>query len=318
MPIIGVISSSWRQPLATIAEGFVANSNPDGAKSIRSLNFTTETYSDLPSTLEISQAISYMDNRTKAGYAVGTSYTTGTNAHAYGNRGIKFDFVSKTYSSFAAGYTVADVGLLGSATNQGIAGYICGGLTPVSTLMNGVATINKMPYSTESCSAISATVSPARYPGPSGVENGNTAGYLMGGTTGNGTNVFTTINKITYSNDTLTTLSSSLATRASGSAGATHANTAGYIFGGYNNPSDTSAVGRLTFSNETADQPASLWVAMRVNWATTRQADKTFIDPGTGEGNGNTRKFTFSNNTFSTPGINNGYVYTAGWSNQGA
>lgn len=317
MPIIGVIGSSWRIVGAVTPAGYEAEANPTGAVAIKKFNFTTETYQSLVPTLNVNQAVAYNDNKTQAGYTNGTSASSGNTPTGYGRNTIKWSFITEVISYITNQMTYgSDQGLLGATSNQGVAGYICGGLEPLATLNNGVATCNKMPYSTETPALISATVSPARFPGPGGVENGNISGFLMGGTTGNGTTVYTTINKMNFSNDTLSTLSATMVTRASSSMGGSFANTAGYCFAGYNNPSDTGAVAKLTFSNETTSQPTSI-LANRVGWAMTRQTTASYINPGTG-GGGNTRKYTFSNDTASTLGVDDGFVYPAGWSNQGA
>lgn len=317
MPIIGVIASSILAG-ATTPIGYIANANPDGVKAMKSFSYTTETYTTLTSpVIEINQAAAYMNNKRLAGYASAFLSSSGNPGFSWGRNTVKFNFVTNVIS-YITNQITYDVFVPNAASNEGSAGYILGGMNLAAT--SGVSTCNKMPYSTETPANISATLSPARGGAGSDMQNGNTAGYLMGGTNNNGGTVFTSINKIAFSNDTLTTLSATLVTRASNQSTATttYGNTSCFVFGGFNNPSDTNAVARLTFSNETADQPVTAPVTSRVSSAFYREPVAAFVNFGNGDIGGNTRKFTYSNNTFTNLGFADGYVYTASWSNQGA
>ena len=84
--------------------------------------------------------------------------------------------------------------------------------------------------------------------------NSGTAGYLSGGgTAGVGVNV-TSITKINYSNDSVTTLSASLSAVRDNGSGGSNRGTAGYVVDGYGG-SDPSTVRnnveKIAYSNDT-------------------------------------------------------------------
>jgi len=89
-------------------------------------------------------------------------------------------------------------------SNNGTAGYTAGGQGSLTTGNPQYTTINKLVYSNDTCSAISATMQSADTLGV-GVSNTNTAGYMLGGI-----NNTTRASKLDYDTETRTTLSATL------------------------------------------------------------------------------------------------------------
>jgi hypothetical protein len=136
-------------------------------------------------------------------------------------------------------------------SNSGTAGYVGGGYgTAYGSNQGLLQSIDKFTFSNDSRSTLSATITMGgnfgRY-GCMGFANSGTAGYVAGGGFMPRTDI---IDKITFSNDSKSTLSATL----SGStwdhgAGWENKNTAGYVGGGAAH-TDTTAIDKLAYSNE--------------------------------------------------------------------
>jgi hypothetical protein len=313
MPILGIIASSMKSgalPAANTPTGYVVDTQP--GNQIKRFPFSTQTYST------IAQVASYGDNANAdnspfANYKFGTGTTLTPNGN--GNGVIRFAFFAET-ASVLTSTTTYSLFNGGGATNNGVAAYIVGGMTITGT--TGISTSNKMLYSSETPALLSTTLSPARG-GIGGVYNANTASYHAGGTSDNGPTLFSTINKMTFSSDTLSTLSATLnqAIGYNPTAQGTYASTSGFWFGGYNQAPDTATINRLTFSTETRDNPASLAAPSRANSVMSKNDFAGYFNAGTG-GVNNTQRLTYSTTTMSTLSVDEGYFITQAMSNQGA
>jgi hypothetical protein len=156
------------------------------------LTFSSDTFSHYTSfyAYRVRQATSCA-NQSTAGYTLG----------GYGNNGSVWDtlqtvfktqFSTESTSLLSTTIATGVQNNLGSLANNGTAAYSCGGY-PYS------ATISKMPFSTETCAAISATFSgtgSALPYGVRGLSDTGVAGYFGAAPT-------TDHNKITFSSDTL-------------------------------------------------------------------------------------------------------------------
>jgi hypothetical protein len=308
MNILGIIASAAGKAgkTPTTPTGYLAR-NSNTLETIKEFPFATETYSNLSLSIKVWGNIGapFADSAS-GGYLPGTGASSGTDTASQGRNTVKFNFQTKTYS-FITQQLTFDQYAAGATTNNGVAGYVIGGSIPPS-YSGGVSTINKMPYSTETPASISATLGTPRAT-TNGVQNGSTAGYVMGGSPNQGATVNTTINKIAYSNDTESTLSAALGTRTAARGAGVYGGVSGFTLGGYTNPGDIATVQRLTFSNETTDQPTSLVNAMRENSTIYQETTAAYNNPGTG-GSTITQKLTYSTFTLSSLAFGDGYDYT--------
>jgi len=133
---------------------------------------------------------------------------------------LRFDNETQSTGTTAPTYRIRNAGY----SNIGIAGYLAGGVSggtfaSYSQQNTGTVwqtTIDKLNYATESYSSISGLSTPSgasgaiQYSDAAGFSNSGVAGYIIGGSSqgasGNSTTV--TVNKMTYSNDTVSNLTS--------------------------------------------------------------------------------------------------------------
>lgn len=325
MPIIGTIAGASAQgfgglrtfappgpPPANTPMGYVVIAG--GSPAIKRFPYTTETYS-----AALAQTAQYgdyanADNSPFANYKFGNTGDTSTPGN--GNRILRFGFFAETISLLAATTTYSFFGG-GGATNNGIAAYVAGGMNTDGT--GGLSTSNKMLYSSETPSLLGTTLATPRG-AMGGVYNANTAAYYTGGTINNGGTQYNIISKMTFSNDTLSTLGATLNTAVAinPTTNSTHASTAGFIFGGYIGPSgqDTAAIQKLTFSNETTSTPNSLGVESRATSTMSKNDTAGYFNRGTN--GGNTQKYVYGTNTISTMGVSDDFPYSHAMNNQGA
>ena len=193
-------------------------------------------------------------------YAVSTlAYVAGGDANMSGVGGTasisKFTISSETFANLSATLSETTArGASASTRTAGGAGYVMGGMF-VTTTAAMRSSIKKLNYSTEATSVLGATAASSQ--GSTGL-NSQTAGYQCGGsnTTSNGVGSanLTSITKLTFSNETTSTPSATVATRWGG-GGAVNGATAsvGYIMGGFiaSTPSYRTSVDKVTFSNDT-------------------------------------------------------------------
>jgi len=167
-----------------------------------------------------------------AAYVGGGLQSLGGNATSSAVRRVQFS--NDSISTISATITVTS----GSASlsNSGVAGYFAGGVDPNTT------SINKLVYSTESTSTISPKVSVQSRQG--GFSNSGTAGYYSASY-----NSQNSMNKLTYSNDTQSSVNWSGYTPGDGLyPGWTFANSG---IAGYNAGQAGTNIIKMTFSNET-------------------------------------------------------------------
>jgi hypothetical protein len=138
----------------------------------------------------------------------------------------------------------------GAMSNSGTAGYSAGGTT-------GSDGYDKVTYATDTCSGSASYISPVAG-GRCGVANWGTAGYFVSGDFGttDPSSGPTTIQKIAFSNDARSTLSTTVTTafRAPG-GGFENSGTAGYMVAGSDMGSKfgttVNKIRKLTYSTET-------------------------------------------------------------------
>ena len=150
-------------------------------------------------------------------------------------------------------YTFTVVG----ATNYGIsseASAASNSVTPVTPragfFLGGQGsgtTIDKITFSNDARSTLSATLSPSRgY--SAGFANSGTAGYVVGGTESPD---YSTISKLVFATDTISNLGTgAVGTYIKAVSGMANSGTAGYWAGGNAPGGVTSNIGKLLFSND--------------------------------------------------------------------
>lgn len=235
---------------------------------------------------------------TYAGYSIG-----GYSSTTFGITGIdKIAFSNDAVSGIAATLSVGKF-YASNLSNSGVAGYIGGGQTASANS----STIEKLTFSSEARSNLSATYGTPRGDSHGAMSNSGTAGYAGGGVNGSGTSV-NSIDKILYSNDTTSTLSAVLPWSTYGrrrNPGTANSGTAGYTFGGYNYPEpldggvfgNTATILKLAFSGETTSKlAAELTNRMNEMAAFSNNGVASIISGGSG-GGANFNKFTYSNET---------------------
>ena len=246
-------------------------------------------------------------------YKFGTGSVTSV---ANSNGIIRFGYYAETASVLTA-TTPYSFFSAGGATNNGVCAYVAGGMDPSAA--SGLSSAFKMSYSTETCSSLSTTLATARG-STGGVYNANTAAYFGGGTNDNGPTRYTAISKMTFSTDTLSTISATMSVSIcfNPTTSSSYNATSGWWFGGYiGSGTDTSTIHRLTYSTETRDTPASLASASRASGSVSNHTTAAYFNGGTGATT-NTQKIVYSSATVSTLGVNDGFTYSHGMSNQGA
>jgi hypothetical protein len=168
-----------------------------------------------------------------------SSGTTSTGLGASNNNVAIFrlQFSNDAVSTISA--TISRSSIRGAYTNSGVAGYFLG--DEGGTITN----INKLTFSGETRSIISAGLT----------NSGNPASFSNSGTAGYNMSVSSTLDKLTYSNDTMSTTSVN-STYPSGGFGGTFSNsgTAGY---GGNSGGAAVQIYKLLFSNDTVSYTSS-------------------------------------------------------------
>jgi hypothetical protein len=235
MPIIGIIASS-RPAVATAGAGYVGQ----GSSNINKFEFPSDTKTVTSVALSgNTQAVGWA-NTGVAGY-FGAEYGTSTGLID------KYTQPSFTKSTLATTMGYATEGW-GACSNDGTAAYWGGGYENVEAPGNP-KNVYKLLYSNDTRSTISSGTYGGNY--KSGCSNGTTAGYLLRGSPSSGS----TLDKITFSSDTISTLSAILATNVYSRAAFANGTTAGYWAGGQ--PGYVSTIDKLTFSGETASTLAA-------------------------------------------------------------
>ena len=163
----------------------------------------------------------------------------------------KIAFSNDAVSTIAATFDLARSHAAGFA-NSGTAGYQAGGVVAPG---NHTRRVDKLNFAADTVSNTVTNMSSGATAAtsPAAMANSGTAGYIAGGDkTEGGVSYRTSIDKLTFSNDTISVLGATLSQMQMQWSGSANSGTAGYYAGGYNNGSPTgSTIVKLLFSNET-------------------------------------------------------------------
>jgi len=218
----------------------------DGASFsvIDKITFADDSKSTLSATLTSARyGPAGMANSGVAGYFGGGNTVGGLSGNQSGID--KITFPADTKSTLSGTLTTA-VHYLASMANSGTAGYFAGG-NGVATGNGNVSGIDKITFSADTKSTLSATLTSARR-SMAGFANSGTAGYVGGGN--DGSNI-SGIDKITFSADTKSTLSANLTSARQYLGGMANSGVAGYFGGGNDSGGNISGIRKITFSADT-------------------------------------------------------------------
>lgn len=300
--------SLWQGIAGYMAGGF---GNGVDYTDIDKLVFSNETASKLSSVLDtVKDSNAMISNSGTAGYVLGgTNYAINT---VYTNAN-KISFSSDTRSlvasAFPSGGRFSAVGLEQKLN----AGYISNGsaVTPLTPLN----TMSKFLFASDTPSSISATTTNSM--ASSGVVLDENVGYIIGGVTASLT--FSNVDKITFSTETKSVISSSLTTPRGVPASISNIKKSGYILGGANGPGTLvySEISKLTYSSETM---SNISAVLPNQWSFQSTGVSNYGISGYTMGGGINgggqqsaiNKLTMSNETISTSSATIGAVRTGG------
>lgn len=221
------------------------------------------------------------------GYSIGGQTTSGTQLSSV----LKWGFSTESQSTLAATLTYVSAASSAGTSYKGNSAYKIGGNGPLT----GQTYVSKWSYATGAKTDVSTSISGRGY--AAGISNPSTAGYAWCGEGGSPLSYYANAQKITYSNDSLSTVSTGGVPGNTNQPGGTNnGSTYGYRLGG-----DSQNVGRITFSNDTL-AVLSVSIPPEYNTVLTYGTTAGYIMGGVVSGvNSNAiRKFTFSNESAST------------------
>jgi hypothetical protein len=219
------------------------------ANSIDKLPVASETISTLVATLAttVSQTVG-VSNSGIAGYVLA------------GDGSGNYSRIDKiTYATDARTTLAANMGKVyyyhGGFANSGTAGYSYGGYIDPPVQQSDIV---KVIFSNDSRSTLAATLAQARH-ATSGMANSGTAGYAVGGYADGGPGNLSSVEKLAFSNDSISTLSSSLPDARYSHSAFANSGTAGYAVSGRITASNTQSgsIAKIAFSNDSTSTIAA-------------------------------------------------------------
>jgi hypothetical protein len=256
---------------------------------INKLTYSTETVTTTFDGVATQVGGAGFDNSGTAGYIAGRA--------SVGNGIKKFLFNGETLSTIATTMANSIAKSTYAATQNGnTAGYIGGGYTN----FNNNFQVDKLAYSNDSRSTLSNTLDNVMYDAGS-YTNGSTAAYMGGGFGFEMGDSRSQINKITFSNDSISTLGQRLDIHRMYGACFSNLGSAGYMAAGVKfDGSLTNEIDKFTFSNETLSNVSSTWYGSLIRGTGHTRISTAGYAAG-GEASGSLTntyaKFTFSNDT---------------------
>jgi len=187
---------------------------------IRKMDFNNDVAATIAATLNAAAyLVSGMANSGTAGYFGGGLASSNLTTVD------KIDFSDDSRTTLGTGLSAAKQ-LPAGLGNTGVAGYFAGGL--------GTSSVDKFSFSDDSRTTLGTGLDGSTNTG-TGFSNSGTAGYATAGYVdlGSGFGCQTTVYKITYSDDSMSTLSTGLATGSRYNGAMANVGTAGYVGGGY-------------------------------------------------------------------------------------
>jgi hypothetical protein len=207
---------------------------------------------------------------------------------------LKWGFTTESVSTLSDTLTTASAGSAAGVTYKGNRAYKIGGNGTIAAQQY----VSKWAYATGTKTDVSTTMTARGY--AAGISNPSTAGYAWAGEGGSPLVYFASAQKVLYSNDTLSTVSTGGISQSTNQpAGANNGTSTGYKIGG-----DTADVGKINFSNDTLSTGNSF--VMEYVTASTNGTTATYLMGGqnrtTGILTNQIARFTFSGESFSVLG----------------
>lgn len=244
--------TSWlRDPSSSVPSAGYASSGFErpailNVTTIDKLDFSTDAVATITSGISTARraGVGGFEN-SAAGYACG-GFTT-----AFASTIDKLLFADDSVAAITSGLTTVRIdGAAGFSDTA--AGYACGGVSGSPTIDNILTTIDKLTFSTESVALNSAGLSDVRRQGVGLGFESATAGYISGGGTAGGA-VIGTIEKLTFSTDSVANIAGQLSIARRLGVAAFAASDKGYTCGGFIQGSvgdPTARIDKLTFSTD--------------------------------------------------------------------
>lgn len=224
--------------------------------TIDNLNFSTQVTAAASYGLNTVRADAFgLGDANNHGYIAGGNTTTGTDFTPVSSAE-KIDFSANTCTALTSALSEARA-IGASVSERSTKGYFCGGSTnTISSNGRPVVTTDKVTFSNDSIAAVTTANLPTATWQMCGLTNGSTKGYVSGGTTDNsGVADVKTTDRITFSGDTIATLTgANLSLARHRLTGISNGSTAGYFQGGASFGPPLVALktaDKLTFSSET-------------------------------------------------------------------
>ncbi len=208
----------------------------------------------------------------------------------------KLRYYVNTKASLAA--TLTNSGRFGAfnGSNNNTAGYVFAGFSPGGARSDA----EKLAYPTETKASISATLSNIRRYGGS-MSNSGAALYMAGGIDAGYANSFSTVDKMTYSNDSRSTLGTGTSLALGDSTGFSNSGTAGYTGTGFvysgGNGTGYRSIDKFAYSTDSRSTLAALTTGFpQVPGTYSNYQSAGYVVPNS-SGAVSGDKFLFSNDT---------------------
>ena len=287
---------------------FAGGGSGSGVATVDKFLFADDTRSTLSTGLSVARwSLAAMANSGVAGY-VGGGYGPDRPSAVVD----KFALPSDSRSTLGTGLSIGNQELAAMA-NSGTAGYFGGGVN-----LGYYKTIEKFAFSNDSRTILTATLIYERK-GLAAMANSGTAGYFGGGYSAANGAPFNQVDKITFSNDSRSTLGTGLSAQTRDLAAMANSGTAGY-FGGGSTGSTVATVNKFTFSNDSRSTLGTGLSSVRTQLAGMANSGTAGYFGGGVPGPSDTvDKFAFSNDSRSTlaTGLSTGRANLSAFANSG-
>ena len=252
MPIpLGILAVAGAGAGALPRAGYFAGGNVSAGEvtTVDKIAFSDDSRTTLATGLSrAAMYVSGLANSNVAGY-VGPGESGGQFAADVD----KFAFADDTRSIISAFFSPNRSAFL-TAANSGTAGYFAGGFASSGAFWRDA--VIKLTFASDAGSTLVAVLSSARGEG-AGMANSGTAAYFGGGQTSPSGARTTAVDKLAFSNETMSTLGTGLGVALQVLSAFANSGTAGYFAGGSSSSGNVSTVYKYDFSNDTRSTPAS-------------------------------------------------------------
>jgi len=261
--VVQILSGVGAAARVSVA-GYFAGGLASGTyySTIDKIAFPSDTKSTISAVTTQSQASSMaMADSGVAGY-IGA----GGNISGHDFSITKISFATTEVASFLTATLTSQAAALNSGgcfANSGVAGYfVMGSVSGVE-----ITNVNKLAFPAETISTVSPTFATARAQHGACADIG-VAGYVGGGSTGGGSTLINTFQKITFPSDTIAAVTATLTQAANEISSMADSGVAGYWCGGaITAPDRLSRIDKLSFPSETKSTLSATLTTQKSNTA---------------------------------------------------